>query len=330
MDVLILGGTRFVGALTAWRFLARGARVTLLNRGTIADPFGDRVERLRVDRTTPALATALAGRRFDAVVDFCAYTAADVAPVLDSLGPRVGHYLFISTGQVYLVRADCPRPAKESDYAGPLMPKPTNAHDLEEWEYGIYKREAEDAILAFAGRGVPSSRLRIPMVNGERDYHRRIEGYLRRLVDGGPLIVPDGGGHETRHVYGDDVARTIVAIAGRRETFGQAYNLAQRETPTLWALLERLRDLVGSTAELLAVPRAELEAAGLSVTDLSPFSGTWMSFLDPSRATRELGFDPTPFDQVLGRIVASFLAFAPTPPPPGYARRADELALLSR
>jgi len=52
VNVLVIGGNRFVGLLATWRLVARGDRVTLLNRGSLPDPFGDRVERLRGDRTT--------------------------------------------------------------------------------------------------------------------------------------------------------------------------------------------------------------------------------------------------------------------------------------
>src|SRR3954470_6453882 len=104
MHALIIGGTQFVGALLTWRLLARGDTVTLFNRGVTPDPFGDRVERLRGDRTTPDLAQRLAGARFDAVIDFAAFTGEDARGAIAALGDRAGHYVFISTGQVYLVR----------------------------------------------------------------------------------------------------------------------------------------------------------------------------------------------------------------------------------
>ena len=52
MRVLVIGGTRFVGYQLVWRLLAGGHTVTLLNRGTLPDPFGARVERLIGDRTS--------------------------------------------------------------------------------------------------------------------------------------------------------------------------------------------------------------------------------------------------------------------------------------
>src|SRR5688500_18142762 len=100
MNVLLIGGNRFVGYLTAWRLVAAGHRVTLFNRGSVSDPFGDRVERLRGDRTTPDFERLLAGREWDAVVDFAAFTGEDAGRAAEALDGRTGHYVFISTGQV--------------------------------------------------------------------------------------------------------------------------------------------------------------------------------------------------------------------------------------
>ncbi len=189
VHVLIIGGNRFVGRFLAWRLLARGDRVTLLNRGRLADPFGDRVERLVADRTSPDLERLVAGRTFDAVVDLAAFTGEDGRRAAEILRGRTRHHVMVSTGQVYLVREGCPHPAREpareEDYDGPVMARPADPADVEDWEYGIGKRACEDALAAAARDGFPATRVRIPMVNGPLDYFRRIEGYLWRLVPGG-------------------------------------------------------------------------------------------------------------------------------------------------
>ncbi len=327
MQVLVIGGNRFVGWLLGWRLLAADHRVTLLNRGRLLDPFGDRVERLTGDRTTADLDRLLAGRTFDAVVDLAAYAGEDGRRAAALLTGRAGHYVMISTGQVYLVREGCPRPAREEDYDGRVMARPTDPADVGDWEYGIGKRACEDALAdAWARARFPATRVRIPMVNGERDYLRRMEGYLWRLLDGGPLVLPDGGTHRVRHVYAGEVARFLCEVLGRRETFGRAYNVAQEEMPTLAELAGRLRDLLGSRAEIVAVPSDRLRNAGLDPVRVSPFSGRWMSFLDPSRARRELGFAHEPLELYLGKIVASFLAHPPADRPEGYASREAERA----
>jgi nucleoside-diphosphate-sugar epimerase len=327
MHVLVIGGNRFVGWLLGWRLLAAGHQVTLLNRGTLPDPFGERVERLLGDRTTADLDRLLAGRSFGAVVDLAAYTGADGQRAAALLAGRTGHYVMVSTGQVYLVREGCPRPAREEHYDGPVMARPPTSADLADWQYGLGKRACEDALAeAWARARFPATRVRIPMVNGERDHLRRIEGYLWRLLDGGPLILPDGGTQHLRHVYGGEVARFLCEVLGRSATFGQAYNVAQQETPTLAELAGRLRELLGSRAEIVSVPSGRLRAAGLDPARVSPFSGRWMSFLDPARARRDLGFVHEPLELYLGKIVASFLAHPPPDRPEGYASREAERA----
>ncbi|HET9593945.1 MAG TPA: NAD-dependent epimerase/dehydratase family protein [Anaeromyxobacteraceae bacterium] len=334
MHVLLVGGTRFVGPLLAWRLLAGGHRVTVLTRGRQPDALGDRVERLRADRTTPAFREVLRGRDFDACVDLAAFTGDDGRGAVEALGGRVGHHVMISTGQVYLVRergAAALRPAREEDYDGPVMARPPDGSpDLAEWEYGMGKRACEDALAeAFDRLRFPATRVRIPMVNGERDYFRRIEGYLWRLVDGGPILLPGGGSAPTRHVYAGEVARFVAGLLGRPETFGRAFNLAQEEAPSLAELVQRLAAHLGARADLAPVAEDALGAAGLAPRDVSPFSTRWMSFVDPSRAREELGFRHLPLDAYLGRIVASFLAHTPTAPPDGYAGRARERALAA-
>jgi nucleoside-diphosphate-sugar epimerase len=331
MHVLVVGGNRFVGYELALRLLAGGHRVTLFNRGSRGDPFGHRVERLRGDRTSGDFARLLAGRRFDAAVDFALFRGEEAAEAVRSLADRVGHYVMISTGQVYLVRAPRPAPARESDYDGPLMAAPASPRDREEWDYGMGKRAAEDVLAeAWAAHRFPSTRLRLPMVNGERDYYRRLEGYLWRLLDGGPLILPDGGDRPMRHVYGAAVARAIASLLGRRSTFGEAYNLAQDETPTPREMIAIVAELLGAPPRFVPVPAHEIEAAGLEVVDVSPFSGRWMSLLDPGRAEAELGFRHEPVREYVGRIVAAFVAHPPFSPPAALARRGEEKALAAR
>jgi nucleoside-diphosphate-sugar epimerase len=302
--------------------------VTLFNRGTLPDAFGDRVERLRGDRTTADFDRLLAGRSFDAAVDFAAFDGADGRRAAEVLSGRVGHYVVISTGQVYLVREGCPRPARESDYDGPVMPEPADAYERGQWDYGVKKRALEDALAgAWEKDAFPATRLRIPMVNGERDHFRRLERYLWRMLDGGPVLLPGGGDLATRHVYSASVVRAILAMLGRPETFGQAYNLAQDETPTLRELLTLVAGRLGAPARLVDVLAERVRSVGLDPLLLSPFSGSWMSFLEPGRAKAELGFRHEPLGSYLDKIVTSFLAHPPAEAPPGYDGRRRELEL---
>ncbi|HEX4417873.1 MAG TPA: hypothetical protein VH165_08240 [Kofleriaceae bacterium] len=327
MNLLVIGGNRFLGLGLVWRLLCRGHRITLVNRGNLADPFGDRVKRIRADRSTDAFDQALTGRTFDAAIDFAGFTAGDAARAVRVLAGRVGHYFFLSSGQVYLVREGCPTPAREVDYAGPTMAAPPTPADHEDWAYGIGKRGAED-VLAAAPQ-LPSTRLRLPMVNGERDHKRRVEGYVWRLLDDNALLVPRAGAI-ARHIYSGAVIRTLTRLVEAPPPPGDAFNLAQPEQLTVRALIQRIARQIGAAAEIVELPEETLEDAGISVRDASPFSSRWMSQLDPARAIAELGFEHPPLDVYLDSILASLFAAWPTEPPAGYAQRRRELALIRR
>src|SRR5436190_21381967 len=104
-SALVIGGTRNLGPFLIDALLAQSYRVTVFNRGVTAAALPAGVERLYGDRSDATqLQRAVLGRDFDLVVDTTLYTGADAEPLIQVLRGRVGHYIFLSTGQVYLVR----------------------------------------------------------------------------------------------------------------------------------------------------------------------------------------------------------------------------------
>ncbi len=329
MRALIIGGTRNLGPGIVQALLELGYQVSVFNRGITPDDLPRDIERLRGDRTDPAqLRAALSRREFDLVVDTTLYTGAEAQAAVELFAGNVGRYIFLSTGQVYLVRLGVQRPFKEEDYAGPVMAEPPAAdeHEHSNWLYGHDKRQAEDVFArAWVQSKFPYTSLRLPMVNSERDHYGRIYGYWLRLRDGGPILVPEGPGLPVRHVYGEDVIQAIKLLAQSDLGLGEAYNIGQDETLSLEEFLILLADLAHAPLGLVRVPRTKLQAVSL-LPDCSPFSGTWMSSLDNTRSKTALGIEYTPLRDYLSRLVQFFER---TPPQPieGYRQRARELGL---
>ena len=333
MKVLIIGGTRNVGHLLAIALLEAGHRVTVFNRGRTRDELPVAVTRIHGDRCAPAgLAPALATVDYDAVVDMALYDGGQAQRSIAQLAGRTGHYVFISTGQVYLVREGLQRPFREDDYGGgrAVPEPPTATYDHEEWLYGVEKRDAEDLLArAWRDRRFPVTTLRLPMVNSERDHFLRLYSYLLRIRDGGPVLVPDAPQHPLRHVYGADAVRAILALLARGPGRGEVYNVSQDETVGLDEWLALLAECAGEApAPLVEMPRDELEHAGL-LPDSSPFSDSWMSELDNARSKCELALRYTPLPEALTRILRHYERHPP-PPPAGYRQRSRELALARR
>src|SRR5687768_18119799 len=99
MELLILGGTVFLGRHVVDAALERGHEITLFNRGQHNPELFPEVEKLRGDRDGDL--SALQGRRWDAVIDTCGYLPRAVRASAELLADAVDHYTFISSISVY-------------------------------------------------------------------------------------------------------------------------------------------------------------------------------------------------------------------------------------
>lgn len=326
---LIIGGTRNLGPSIVQALLERGYEVSVFNRGKTPDDLAGSVRRLRGDRSDVAqLRAAVAGQDFDIVVDTTLYTGAEAQAAVELFSGRVGRFIFVSTGQVYLLRPGLQRPFREEDYAGPVMQEPPRENDIDHsnWLYGHGKRQAEDVFAAaWAESTFPYTSLRLPMINSERDHYHRIYGYMLRLRDGGPILVPDGPGYPLRHVYGEDVVQAILRVIENDSAKGQVLNIGQDESMFLEEFLSLLAKLTRKQLKIARIPVEVLENSGL-LPDCSPFSGRWMSALDNTRSKIELGMQYTPLAAYLERLVRHFAKRLDTRIEE-YSRRGDELKL---
>lgn len=330
MNILIIGGTRQIGQSLTRQLLAHDHRVTVLNRGITPDTLPDRVARLVCDRTNhQQLRRALAGRSFDVVIDNVLFNGAEAESIVEILRGNVGHYIMISTGQVYLVRDGIERPFREDDYPGELIPRPVpNTYDDEEWSYGYHKRQAEDTLAAaWSMHRFPYTSLRLPMINGAKDKFNRLYGYILRIQDGGPILVPTEPTHPLRHVYVEDVVQAILRLIDGATPQGKAYNISQDEALTIDEFIALLSDLMDRpTPPIVRVERDLLEANGF-LPDCSPFSDRWMSELDNCLSKTELGMVYTPVREYLATLVQAYRAHPPALPA-SYRRRNAERALI--
>lgn len=296
MNVLVIGGNRFMGVELVTRLLAQGHRVTLLNRGSLVDPFGAQVQRVLADRGTEAFDAALANARFDAVVDFALFDGAQAERLERVLSGKVGHLIAISTGQVYLVRP--PRPAglaREEDYHGRALTEAPTADDFDNWKYGVDKRAMEDVLA----RGpVPYTTFRLPMVHGSRDFHGRLPGLFGRLVRGEPIPLR-APGQAVRHVFSGAVVDQVLASLARGPT-QRAWNLAWDEPLTVAGLVERAARQLGVAPRIVEDENASRDDCFLNAR--------WMSALDASAARRELGFVHPPSEVWLPQVFSAWLA----------------------
>jgi len=197
-SVLVLGGTRFVGRAVVEDALGRGYQVTMFNRGLTGPDLFPSAETVIGDRTADL--SALAGRRFDAVVDVAGYDPEVVRRSVDALRGSVGRYVFVSTASVY---RDHGITQVEGNELLPLTAE-TAGDDL----YGARKAACEEIVAeAFGDR---STFARSGMIVGPHDPTDRFAYWPRRLAHGGPVLAPGAPADPVQFVDVRDLAGWLV------------------------------------------------------------------------------------------------------------------------
>lgn len=329
MKILIIGGTRFFGYHIARRLVADGHDVSLFTRGLTADDFGDRVRRIRGDRQNrQEFERLFNGREYDVVIDMIAYEAEDSWSAVRAFAGRVGRFIHISTGSVYIVTRDFPCPLREEDFDREVIPPPKQNDDW--WRYGFRKRECETVLRrAFETERFPVVIFRLPIVFGERDHTLRAYSYFLRLEDGRPIILPDGGLNIFTHIYQDDVVRTVAENLTNPTAVGQVYNLAQAEIMTLRSFVLAAARIMGRTPDLVDIPVSVLDASGLGIS-FSPLYARRPFVLVTEKARQELGFTSTPVMTWLEKTVRWFKEEYRGGPPENYRTRDREVEFAAR
>lgn len=255
MSILVLGGTNFLGPHVVDAALARGHTVTLFNRGKTHADLYPQLEKLHGDRDGHL--EALAGRRWDAVVDPSGYVPRIVKMSAELLAPNVGQYVFISTISVYESLAD--KGADESAAVRQLA-DPTN-EDRSPQFYGAQKALCEKAAeAAMPGRVL---NVRSGLIVGPGDPTGRFTHWPSRLREGGEVLAPGDGATPVQWIDGRDLGAWIVR-AIEQKTVGVMNALGPSPGEAMRDVLAACNKAGGDKAKLVWVPAEFLDAHDVS------------------------------------------------------------------
>ncbi|MBT2399859.1 NAD-dependent epimerase/dehydratase family protein [Streptomyces sp. ISL-100] len=252
MRVLVLGGTHFVGRSIVDAALERGDEVSSLNRGS--RPATADIRSLIADRTDPkAVAHAVDGRKWDVVIDTWTGAPRVLSDSCAPLADRAGHYAYVSSWVVY--RPPVPVGADES--AATIDGDPDDEADN---FYPVAKRGCELAVQrAFADRSLITRPG--PMLGPYEDVGS-LTWWLRRIHRGGRVLAPGCADDPFQYVDVRDHAPWLLDAAERG--VGGVFNtVCVHGRCTMGELLETMREVTGSDAELVWVPDDDLLAAGV-------------------------------------------------------------------
>jgi nucleoside-diphosphate-sugar epimerase len=305
MKALVIGGMQFMGRAIVERLVARGHDVSVLHRRDRHD-LGPQVRNLQADRGDLAAVSALLRReRFEAVFDL-AYdwqtgtTAAEVEAAARSCGDRLYRYVFMSSIAAY-------GPGVNHREDEPLAPD--DAPD----PYAAHKASAERALFRLHEQsGFPVVTVRPPFVHGPRQPFYREQFFWDRMLDGRPLLLPDGGSAPMQWAFVFDVADTCVRALDVPEAAGEAFNIAHVEPITQRTFVEALARTADVGPRLVPVSRTAIQAAGGQLVGPNLYFGEYLDLPAHTevveKAPRLLGVTPTPLPEALAAGFAWYRA----------------------
>jgi nucleoside-diphosphate-sugar epimerase len=220
INLLVLGGTGFIGPHLVRLAVSRGHKVTIFTRGRRNPELPEGIERLTGDRNGDL--KALEGKRWDAVVDDSATNPDWVKLSTDLLKDAVGRYLFTSSTGVYY-----PYLKRGLDESDPLHYEAADPNDGSE-TYAVNKARCERTVLETFG-GDRGTVVRPSYIVGPGDTTDRFPYWPVRFAQGGEILCP---GRAEDPVQLIDV-RDLTALMLRLVEQGRSgiYNAVGPKTP---------------------------------------------------------------------------------------------------
>ena len=243
MDILVLGGSYFLGPGFIKTALDAGHRITVFNRGSrplnvpgVTEICGDRTREEDIRRIDG---------KYDATVDLCAYVRGDIKRVKDILGDRTGRYVFVSTVDVYKRGT-----GKVLDESAEFE---TRDFGGEAGAYILGKAALEEEITAIEDRCV----LRPSIIYGLGNYAPRENIYFKWISAAGQILEPLPSDGVFQMVCVRDVARALLAACTGESFKGRSFNVTPNEMLTYESFTESLKNACGVDFEVIKITPGE-------------------------------------------------------------------------
>lgn len=235
MQILLIGGTKFLGRHIVQAALSRGHELTIFNRGTVQLREQESINKVIGDRDNDI--ERLGQSKWDAVIDTCGYIPQSVQISCQFLKTLTDNYTFISTISVYKSFAD-----KDRSEALPLK---NLASDGE--EYGSLKAACESTVQST----YPDNHLilRPGLIVGPHDPTDRFTYWPSRIARGGEVLAPGRIDRAVQLIDARDLADFVI-LSIEQKTQGIFNTTGPDYILTMGQLLQQCQSALKSQAQL--------------------------------------------------------------------------------
>src|SRR6202165_5239149 len=249
MKILFIGGTGIISTASTALAAQRCLDITLLSRGQHASELPAGVTTLIADVNYPALLQKLEREAFDAVVDWIAFTPADIERDLKLFRRRTRQFVFISSASAYQKPQTHYLMTESTPLANPY------------WDYSRNKIACEERLMkAYRDEGFPATIVRPSLTYGETLIPLVLNSWQQsytavdRMIRGQKLIVPGDGTSLWVITHNTDFAKGLVGLLGHEQALGHAFHITSDEVMTWDQFFRIVGTAVGVEPKLVHIP----------------------------------------------------------------------------
>jgi len=227
MKILFIGGTGLISSACSELAVARGHELFILNRSVSTKypiPKGATLLQGDVHADASRLSKFLAGHRFDAVVDFIAFTVEDVQRDIDLFRGQTDQFVFISSASAYQKPIKNFLITEETPLENPF------------WQYSRDKITCEHRLMkSYRQDGFPITIIRPSLTYGVSQIPLCVNSWdypwtaIDRMKRGKKIIVPGDGTSLWVLTWNADFAKGLVGLLGNPKSIGEAFHITSDE-----------------------------------------------------------------------------------------------------
>ena len=252
MKVLFIGGTGLISSACSEMAVQQGMELFILNRGVSTKypvPEGANLLVGDVNQDESGVAVLLEDYHFDVVVDWIAFTPADIERDLRLFSGKTDQFVFISSASAYQKPSAHYIITEETPLENPF------------WQYSRDKIACEERLMqAYHQDGFPVTIIRpsltygpsqIPLCMGCWQHPYTL---IERMQQGKKIIIPGDGTSLWVFTWNADFAKGFLGLFGKVGAVGEAFHITSDEVLTWNQAYEEVARALGVELDVVHIP----------------------------------------------------------------------------
>jgi len=252
MKILFIGGTGLISSACSELAVERGHELFILNRSVSTKypiPKGATLLQGDVHSDASRLSELLAGHRFDAVVDFIAFSIEDVERDINLFRGKTDQFVFISSASAYQKPVKNYLITEETPLENPF------------WQYSRDKIACEEQLMkAYRQDGFPVTIIRPSHTYGPSQIPLAVDSWehpwtiVDRIKRGKKLIIPGDGTSLWVLTWNADFAKGLIGLLGNPKSIGEAFHITSDEALSWNQIYLEVYQALGLEPNVIHIP----------------------------------------------------------------------------